>query len=434
MRNWCVFDWRFVGVVLCLLASVPKTSWATTRTVNMDFCDGVKYADRIFVQKQVRSAAGLQAVVTEVLYRGPKSEPLKAGDFGSDDSREGWLDHGSYLKFEVTFDLQRIQKNDAGLHQIGPFRVDKHKRLVEAVRRAVQGEPVIAGFVSDLKGAAIRGFGIKLTSAKHTWSGVTDDQGFYMALNLPPGRYKLTVDKSGVTAANTFGELRYPVKQPFDLNDLNVGPRSCLMPNIAVFAGSSISGRIIDSSGAPVPKQAVRLDPDKEYEFRLYGLLNTTTDAGGNFTFPALPIGTYDAWAMTFATDDAWRSGNFISKFASAKSSQRISVLAGKPITNVEIKIKPSTAVAVTMVAVNGRGRRLKGISAQLYRYLPNSADLGFPRGETNVRGELTVLLGEGESYSLTAIHPDDGKKGDRRSDPVPFVAKRGQRIVITVP
>jgi hypothetical protein len=337
-------------------------------------------------------------------------------------------------KWSLPF-FEKDRFNNAPRDQVllpGPFHLSKNPNLLKTVRRVIKGERLVTGFIGDLQRQPMAALPLRLNSKDHSWSGITNNQGIYEAWSLPMGEYRLGTPQPGFVMGGVVVATAMFEKLPSDLSSLTVEKSGCLIPNALAFAGGTISGRVINSDGKPVPHHRVTLESNRQQLNSVASdLLSTTSTASGHFVFPAVPVASYHVTNSDWVPEHIWNSGWFVPKYASTKSKLLISVANGQAIRNVQIKLSEIRVVPVTMVAVNRRGVGLKAISVQLY---DAQGHLGFPKGQTNARGELTILLGEGESYSLTAIHPDDGENGDRRSDTIPFIAKRGQRLVVIVP
>ena len=156
----------------------------------------------------------------------------------------------------------------------------------------IRGQVVAADTGTPLRRAQVRA---SSTTIRLTRLTTTDAEGRYEFLNLPPGRYTITVSKAGYVGLE-FGQRRpFEGGRPLDLADAQVAEQI----DFALPRGSVIAGRITDDAGDPIIGASVqamryqylpggrrRLQPASQMwlsgmtndlgEYRLFGLMPGT--------------------------------------------------------------------------------------------------------------------------------------------------------------
>jgi protocatechuate 3,4-dioxygenase beta subunit len=109
----------------------------------------------------------------------------------------------------------------------------------------IRGQVVAADTGTPLRRAQVRA---SSTTIRLTRLTTTDAEGHYEFLNLPAGRYTITVTKAGYVGLE-FGQRRpFEGGRPLDLTDAQVAEQM----DFALPRGSVIAGRITDETGDPI--------------------------------------------------------------------------------------------------------------------------------------------------------------------------------------
>lgn len=111
----------------------------------------------------------------------------------------------------------------------------------------------------------------------------TDENGVYEIYGLPPGKYKVMLDKiSGFSFTNDkSNEVEVEIKS-----------KSHTEENIFYSINNAIRGKLYDSGNKPVEDVLLKLIPANE-EFPKFYIAETYTNKDGDFEFENIPIGTF---------------------------------------------------------------------------------------------------------------------------------------------
>ncbi|HEX3127752.1 MAG TPA: carboxypeptidase regulatory-like domain-containing protein [Thermoanaerobaculia bacterium] len=181
--------------------------------------------------------------------------------------------------------------------------------------------PYLEGRVLDGQGrpvprALVRAEGKVQDSGRFPFGGTrADDEGHYQINGLEPGTYTITAEsQEGGPAARASVEIR-------------VGPNRL---DLALSAGTEVSGRVVDSHGLPVPGASVSLlglPPTSTS----WGGLQATSSADGFFLVRDVPEGVYRLTGQ--------RRG-----FARSEAPETVEV-GGDPVQGLELRLSPGAVI-----------------------------------------------------------------------------------------
>jgi len=118
----------------------------------------------------------------------------------------------------------------------------------------------------------------------------TDATGRFKYQNVPPGRYVIRVRREGY-----FGPLLHGESQPFISRLLNLSEGQSIQDlRIDLIPGATVSGRVFDERGVPVPGadvSAVRITYDRGRRFLT--AVKRRADERGEYRLFGLPPGEY---------------------------------------------------------------------------------------------------------------------------------------------
>jgi hypothetical protein len=245
---------------------------------------------------------------------------------------------------------------------------------------------------------------------------VTDDEGRFTFERLRPGRYRLTVQKSGfapeLPMANAVS--RPPVEiaagQVIDLGD------------VAIERGGAIAGRVLDTRGEPVADVRVtalrRLPRDRAAagppmipagggsqtndlgEFRIFGL------AAGEYLVAAVPQSRGGGTASNASSVPAT---TFFPGTADADAATAISVTNSQSTAGIELRLVSVPAYRVSGIVIDGNGNPAAGAIVLL---MPERRQLmpflGAVSGNARSAQDGTFALGgvPAGTYRATATQP----------------------------
>jgi hypothetical protein len=216
----------------------------------------------------------------------------------------------------------------------------------------------------------------------------TSLDGLYEFKDLAPGRYTVSVNRSGYLSLR-FGQRR-PLEQaaPIQLgegqalNDVNV-----VLPRAGV-----IAGRVLDDAGEPIAGVRVEALRPAWVEGRRQLVLVTGigfegTDDTGQFRLADLPPGRYYIKAYTRETWTVTASGKrelmgfaptFHPNTTSATEARLVEVGVGQRVTIADIPLIPGRPANISGLAVDSKGQPLAGRSVGLQqRFLRETAGGG---------------------------------------------------------
>lgn len=269
-----------------------------------------------------------------------------------------------------------------------------------------------------------------------TFAAATDANGKFQFDNIPPGTYWLRVKKTG------FGDRNYSADNP-DSEDpssfrLTAG-QSMTKVELRLVPNATISGRVVDEDGDPVPDATVGA---QVYAFgrgrrELMPADAAQTNARGEFTLGKLPPGSYYLSAAIHNMDlqpkprpaDGTPETAYVRTYfpgaTDISQAQKTEVTAGAEVNGLTIQLRKAKVVRISGRLVDAAGAPIK--SAQIM--LMSGMDVGTmsmkmvndPEGKFEIGnlqpGSYTamVMQMEGSSPKMSMIPitiPDDGIDG----------------------
>ena len=248
----------------------------------------------------------------------------------------------------------------------------------------------ISGKVT-IKGKAAAGIvvGVRQMNSNNNQSrnkAVTDDQGNYKIINIPPGQYQV-VAVAPVYVSEDYGRGKTILINKDETVE-NV--------NIALERGGVITGKVTDSEGRPVIEEEVTLHPTERTRGFYYVPMSVRTDDRGIYRFYGLPPGKYRVGAgmsenFTGSRQRASYKLTYHPAAADVNQATVIDVTEGSEAGNVDITL------GRTVAKYSAKGRIVDGQTGQPV---------------PNVRYGLKYLIGEYGSGSTTtgAVSNSEGE------------------------
>jgi hypothetical protein len=258
-------------------------------------------------------------------------------------------------------------------------------------------------------------------------SAITDVQGRFDVRDLPAGRYTITANKSG------FMPVQYGQTRPFESGKpIELADKQTLdNVDLAMPRGGSISGRILDEFGDPMPDTGItvmrlgwsngkrRLTPvpgrgwptDDLGHYRVYGLppgeyyvsamrgnelqlLSTMPDP-----IQGINVGFGSGFSLGSSTES--RSGyatTFFPGTPNQADAQRVTVTAGQDSSNIDFQLTAVRLAKVSGFVMNSEGRPAGGTTVTL---ISNARDGAL--GDQN-----SARTGQDGSFSFSNVAPGD--------------------------
>lgn len=242
----------------------------------------------------------------------------------------------------------------------------------------------------------------------------------YEFINLSDGSYHVGVlDLTGVYAA----EIYQDVYSEADATVVKVeGGVTQINPvDIAVELGATISGRVLEPNGTPIPGIVVGIPEmtDAETMQLAGGVGGISTDTNGEFKVGLRP-GVYTVVFWDYSTNPHWATQLFSNTVAHEWATPIILTSVGQVVTNVNATMQPGYEISGTVTDTNGV--KLAEVFASFAVYDPQRLEWGtsvskrtdsngfysvnFPPGEYRVYFEENSRLYEREHWS-DAEEPD---------------------------
>ncbi len=271
---------------------------------------------------------------------------------------------------------------------------------------SLRGRVTAAGTTTPLRRAQVQVMG---TDVPTRYATTTNGEGRYEVLELPAGRYSISVTKGGYVS------LQYGQRRPFEPGTpVAVTEGQALTGlDVALPRGSVIAGRITDEFGeavaqAQVSAQRYQYGPDGQRRLTMSGGPVTTDDLG-QFRLHSLMPGEYIVSATfrsTFvsiggATGGSDTSEGFLPTFhpgtVSASEAQPVTVTLGQE-SHVQFALSAARMARVSGAVVDSSGRALANAMVVL---MPSS---GFPTA-----GLLTTSQTAADgSFTFANVPPGD--------------------------
>src|SRR5688572_6033196 len=289
----------------------------------------------------------------------------------------------------------------------GPGAVPPRDRARTAAKgtASIRGRVTAAGTTTPLRRAQVAVFSTEGGLGRFTTT--TNGEGRYEVLELPAGRYSITVTKGGYVS------LQYGQRRPFEPGTpVALADGQALTGlDLALPRGSVITGRITDEFGEPVAgaqvsAQRYQYGPDGQRRLFQTGSLMTTDDLGqfrlhslmpGEYVVSATFRSNFVAIGLPGGTDT---SEGFLPTFhpgtINASEAQPVTVTLGQE-SSVQFALSAARMARVSGLVVDSTGRALASAMVVL---VPSSGMFA---------GSLTTSqTGPDGSFSIANVAPGD--------------------------
>ncbi len=297
-----------------------------------------------------------------------------------------------------------------------------HGRLSGRVIGADTGRPIARAQVSLMRASDTR----------PSLFAVSDDTGGFAFDRLPEGRYTLAANKRGVYLETVYG--RTSPDLPPKVLSISAGTETSV--DIPLVKAGAISGRIFDQAGDPVPYAVVTLrrpmgspPPALGHGFspsvtmttatgfvRFGAATGAATNDRGEFRLFGLAPGEYMLYAMTQALQGDTRryAPIYYPGVADVASAERIELLPGQEIANVDFTLRLTPTVKISGVALTPEGQPVRGGTLALYTAGAGPGDLN-QVGSIKADGSFSFEALPGQ-YLLRARYAHEGVAPGERS------------------
>jgi hypothetical protein len=295
----------------------------------------------------------------------------------------------------------------------------------------IHGRIVAAETGQPLRRAKVSIASVERTDISKSRTATTDAEGRYTIADLSPGKYTLSVFRSGYLS------MQYGQQRPLELGrTLEVRDNASIdHADFALQRMAVIAGRITDERGAPIagalvfPLRSVYVDGRHQLAPESSGAgFNVRTDDTGRYRISALVPGTYVVMASTRETWSAHTGGDDVLGFAptyfpgttDSGGARAVTVGYAQHKADVNFPLIVVHAVRVSGTAVDSHGKPLTGRRIGLTQAFrgANGGGGGFDAGNATVAADGTfvmphVLPGE---YKLQARGPAPGPDSDEEA------------------
>ena len=261
---------------------------------------------------------------------------------------------------------------------------------------SIRGRVTAAGTSTPLRRAQVA---VVSAEGLARFTTTTNGEGRYEVLELPAGRYSITVNKGGYVS------LQYGQRRPFEPGTpVAVADGQALTGlDLALPRGSVIAGRITDEFGEPVAgaqvsAQRYQYGPDGQRRLFQTGSLITTDDLG-QFRLHSLMPGEYVVSATLRAnfvsiaglSGGSDTSEGFLPTFypgtINAGDAQQVTVTLGQE-SSVQFALSAAKMARVSGVVVDSTGRPLS--SAMVVMLPANGVFTNLTQSQTGADGSFT--------------------------------------------
>lgn len=262
-----------------------------------------------------------------------------------------------------------------------------------STRGSIEGD-VMRHVPSELR-APFDGVTIVLQGADGRHETRTGADGLF-SFRVPAGQYL-------VSARVPLGwSSWYDEPRPVELRD----PRGCALLSISVQPNGRIAGRLLESSGVPVPLMTVEAVRASDLGRRtVRATEKTVTKAGGEYELHHLPAGQY-LIGLTLGRD-AGTAGDTAVWFpaGSHETAWRTVLETGQRVSVDDVSLPAGVTLALLTGTVVGAGE-VPSAGTRVYVLGPTSA-VGIVAGpvETDASGQFRITVIAGRDYRLSAEH-----------------------------
>ena len=297
---------------------------------------------------------------------------------------------------------------------------------------SMRGRVTAAGTTTPLRRAQVAVVSLEGTGRFTT---TTNGEGRYEVVDLPPGRYSITVNKGGYVT------LQYGQRRPFEAGTpVTLADAQALTGvDVALPRGSVIAGRVTDEFGEPVAQaqvsaQRYQYGPDGQRRLQPTGFAQT--DDLGQFRLHSLMPGEYIVSAMyrTFIAPvgvggGADTSEGFLPTYfpgtANPAEAQPVTVTLGQE-SAVQFTLMAARMARVSGIVQDSNGRAVTGAMVML---MPAA---GFTGGMIN-----STQAAAGGAFSFSNVPPGDYvanvQPGPAFANPDPTAAPESASVPLTV-
>jgi hypothetical protein len=252
----------------------------------------------------------------------------------------------------------------------------------------------------------------------------------FEAVSGDDGRYQIPVPAGSYTLRTAVGDGLYAGTWEVELAD----PRGCAVSNTLVRPDGHITGRLVDSSGAPIAGISV----DAVYSERLSSTFvgatsRALTDADGRYDIGRLPAGEYVIGLDIHSERDSREQQVFLPGTRDSASARRVPLVQSGRVTVPDFVLPPELSTTrLEGVVQDARGGAVPGASVLLFKGTDVAA--GPVTADDTGRFSITVLAGR--PYRLRAELAGELRRVRPRSDvvtvepgdPGPFILVIGER------
>lgn len=298
------------------------------------------------------------------------------------------------------------------------FPVRGNEHLLDALRNAARKGPSrLVGKVLRMHNQyetaeGIAGATVTATSPLGQHSTTTGESGKFEIFGLLPGFYRLEVSKPGFESADEYN-LRQPpansrvfnkVTERYEADPedkpgtVHILAQSCADRNLALWPDRSVSGRIFDTQGVPLPGVTVQAFPFKEGDRPTPSPLRVAkTDANGDYTLRPLPDGEYLIGVNIAPYDDS-------DAHPPTRAASPVRIAEALPVKNIDLLLPPKRTSATLHLHIAGPdGAPLPGVFIQLAD--PAGRTRFTATEKTPSSGLLKVPVYLGEEYIVKAFY-----------------------------
>jgi hypothetical protein len=234
----------------------------------------------------------------------------------------------------------------------------------------------------------------------------TDEDGMFAFRELPPGRFSLSVTKTGYNN----GRLPEP-RLGRRIEFLELGPGQTRDKIIVrLVRASAITGRVVDQFGEPAPNMRVWLRPFPSARQRQHvgGGATTGTNDIGEFRLAPVPPGAYLLVASSRLEEAAFlrrrEPGGFVAWPAgqSLDQAEPLIVDVGQTVTDVELKLHALQATTVSGIVLTPDGKPADGVMLTVGQMLATDRMASGGTGQAIHDGAFSLTLMPG-TYELRA-------------------------------